>query len=156
MPRFAVSLLLTVVLLFGIGLFAQATTPGTTPGSSNSAATPPTASAPAAGPARTSPKDEAHRTIENLGPQLNLTADQKAKLEPILTNEIQQVRDLRADTGMTIQQKQAAFQQTLTADNNKIDAILTPEQKTKLAQLHQQQDAQQGQAPATPSQQPPK
>ena len=154
MSRFAVSLLLTAALLFSIGLFAQATTPGTSP----AASTPPAASAPAAPKADVNPKDEAHRTIENLAPQLNLTADQKAKLEPILTNEIQQVHDLRANTSMTIQQKQATFQQTLTADHSKIDAILTPEQKTKLAQLHQQQDAQQQQSqpPAAPSQQSPK
>lgn len=64
---------------------------------------------------------------------------------------------MRANTGMTIQQKQAAFQQTLTADHSKIDAILTPEQKTKLAQLHQQQDAEQQQSqPPAPNQQQPK
>jgi len=140
-----VSLLLAATLLCSIGLLAQATTPGT----------PPAASASPAPMDQASAKDQAHRTIENLAPQLNLTADQKTKLEPILTNEIQQVHDLRANTSMTIQQKQAAFQQTLTEDHGKIDAILTPEQKTKLAQLHQQQDAQQQPAsPAPPSQQP--
>jgi len=153
MSRLAVSLLLTLALCFGIGLSAQSTTPGTPP----AASTPPTASAPASPAAEPNPKDEAHRTIENLGPQLNLTAGQKAKLEPILANEIQQVHDLRANTSMTMQQKQAAFQQTLTADHSKIDAILTPEQKTKLAQLHQQQDAQQQHTqPPAATPQPPK
>ncbi len=153
MSRFAVSLLLTLMLCFGIGLAAQSTTPGTPPAASH----PPTATAPTSPSAEPNPKDEARRTIEHLGPQLNLTADQKAKLEPILANEIQQVHDLRANTSMSMEQKQAAFQQTLTADHTKIDGILTPEQKTKLAQLHQQQNAEQQQSqPPASTQQPPK
>jgi len=150
MSRVAVSLLLVCTLFCAVGLFAQATSPGTPPPQNQ-----PSASAPPATSPEPSAKDEAQRTLNNLGPQLNLTADQKTKLEPILTNEIQQVRDLRANTSMSVQQKQAAFQQTLTADHTKIDAILTPEQKAKLAQLHQQEESGQGQAqPPAPGPQP--
>jgi Spy/CpxP family protein refolding chaperone len=86
---------------------------------------------------------------------LNLTPDQKTKLEPILTNEIQMVHSLRADTSMTPEQKQTKFKDQLTSDHAKIDAILTPEQKQKLAQLTQQRQQQQQQAsPSTPPQTP--
>jgi len=139
MPRFAAALLLTVTLCFGCALLGQSTAP----------ATPPAASAPAPTSQET-PQQEAHRTLEKLSTQLNLTADQKTKLEPILTGEIQQVRELRANTTMTMPQKQAAFQQTLTTDHDKIDAILTPDQKAKLAQLNQQQDARESGSQPTP------
>jgi periplasmic protein CpxP/Spy len=140
MSRLAAALLLIVTLCFGCALLGQSA-PATPPAGASSAAP--------SNPNGT-PQEEAHRTLEKLGAQLNLTADQKAKLEPILTGEIQQVRDLRANTTMTMPQKQAAFQQTLTTDHDKIDAILTPDQKTKLAQLNQQQDAQQGNAQSAP------
>jgi Spy/CpxP family protein refolding chaperone len=38
---------------------------------------------------------------------------------------------------MTPEQKQAKFQQTLAADHVKIQAILTPEQQQKLAEMNQ-------------------
>ncbi|HET7892623.1 MAG TPA: hypothetical protein VFL34_13925 [Candidatus Sulfotelmatobacter sp.] len=143
MSRTGASLLLTLSLLAGLTLAAQTTTP----------ATPPPAAAPQAPSAapQPSPQDQAHQAIEKIGTDLNLTPDQKTKLEPIITNEIQQVRDLKADTTMSPEQKQAKFQETLTADHAKIDSILTPEQKQKLAQLRQQQAQAQGQAPAPPA-----
>ena len=144
MSRTAV-LLLTLTLLFGFTLAAQTAPPAASQTPQSSAQAPmdePTAQA------------QAHDSIEKVSTDLNLTADQKSKLEPVLTAEIQQVRDLRADTTMTPQQKQAKFQQTMTDMHAKIDAILTPEQKQKLAQMSQQR-AQQQQGPSSaPSQGP--
>jgi Spy/CpxP family protein refolding chaperone len=136
-------LLLSATVLLGFSLAAQTTTP----------ATPPPNAAPQAPPAASqlSPQEQAHQAIEKVGADLNLTADQKTRLEPIVANEIQQVRDLRADTSMTPEQKQAKFQETLTSDHAKIDSILTPDQKQKLAQLRQQQ----AQSPPSQSQTPP-
>lgn len=148
MSRTGATWLLTFLLLCGLALSAQ-----TAPAGPPSAAQPSQAApAPAQNDspaAEMTPQQQAHMTIEKLSSELNLTADQKPKLETILTGEIQQVRDLRADNSMTVEQKQAKFKDTLTADHAKIDAILTPEQKTKLTQLNQQQHAaQQGQAPS--------
>jgi periplasmic protein CpxP/Spy len=140
MSRTAV-LLLTLTLLFGFTLAAQTAPSAATPSSPQSSA-----QAPMAEPTA---QAQAHDTIEKVGADLNLTADQKTKLEPVLTAEIQQVRDLRADTKMTPEQKQAKFQQTLTDTHAKIDSILTPEQKQKLAQMSQQRaQQQQAQPPA--------
>lgn len=138
--------LLTLVLLLSLGLVAQ-----TAPQSSAPQQSAPSASAPGT-TAEPNSRDQAHATLEQLGPDLNLTADQKAKLEPILTSEIQLMHDLRADTSMTPQQKSAKFRDALTADHAKIDAILTPEQKTKLSQMNQARQAQQSQQPAAPPQ----
>lgn len=143
MSRPAAPFLLTLILLLSLGLAAQTATqpsPQPTPGA-------PSASQPSA-------QDQAHATLQQLAPQLNLTADQQTKLEPIITSEIQLMHDLRADTSMTPDQKSAKFRDALTADHAKVDAILTPEQKQKLAQMNQQRQAQQGTQPPAPSQSP--
>jgi Spy/CpxP family protein refolding chaperone len=135
------ALLLTPTLLFGLTLAAQ-TAPPAAPNTPQSSA-----QAPMTEP---TPQAQAHETIEKVGADLNLTPDQKSKLEPVLTAQIQQVRELRADPNMTPQQKQAKFQQGMADTHAKIEAILTPEQKQKLAQLSQQhaQQQQQAQPPA--------
>ena len=133
--------LLTFTILFGHALAAQ-TAPQTQP-----PASPPGTSAQAP-----SAQEQARQKIEEAAPTLNLTADQKAKLQPVIADEIQTVHDLQADTTMTREQKQAKFHDAITADRAKIDAILTPEQKQKLQQMHAQEQGQaQGASPATPA-----
>lgn len=138
----------TFTLLLSLAVAAQ-TTPSTSP--SPQATTPGTSATPST-PNEPSAQAQAHESIDNVSSQLNLSADQKAKLEPILTEEIQLIHDLRADNTMTIDQKRAKFRDVLTADHAKIDAILTPEQKRKLTAMNQERQSQQGGAPgAAPS-----
>ena len=147
------SYLVTLTLLLSLAVAAQ-TTPSTSqsgaPSPSAQATTPgagtPSATAPT--PAEPSAQDQARQTLDNVGAGLNLTADQKTKLQPILTEEIQLIHDLPADTSMTTEQKQAKFRDVMTADHAKIDAILTPEQKQKLSDMNRQRDAQHSGAPA--------
>lgn len=137
----------TFTLLLSLAVAAQ-TTSSTSP--SPQATTPGTSATPSA-PNEPSAQAQAHESIENVSSKLNLSADQKAKLEPILTQEIQLIHDLRANSSMTVEQKREKFRQELAADHAKIDAILTPEQKQKLAAMNQEQE-QQGTAPgAAPS-----
>ncbi len=145
------SYLVTLTLLLSLAVAAQ-TTPSTSQSGTSSS---PQAVTPGAGtnataptPAEPSAQDQARQTLDNVGAGLNLTADQKTKLQPILTEEIQLIHDLRADTSMTTEQKQAKFRDVMTADHAKIDAILTPEQKQKLSDMNRQRDAQQSGAPA--------
>ncbi len=140
------SFLVTLTLLLSLAVAAQ-TTPSTSP---SPQATKPGAgtSATAPTPAEPSAQDQARQTLESVGAGLNLTADQKTKLQPILTEEIQLMHDLRADTTMTTEQKQAKFRDVMTADHAKIDAILTPEQKQKLSAMNRERDAQQAAPPA--------
>jgi periplasmic protein CpxP/Spy len=150
--------LLLSMMLLALVLAAQTAPPGANP-----APTPPQSST-APDTMEPTPQAQAHATVEKAAADLNLTADQKSKLEPILTGEIQTVHDLRADTTMTPEQKQAKFQQAMADAHTKIEAILTPEQKQKLQQMNAQRAQQQGQTPAPHSapaappteQQPPK
>ncbi len=161
MSRIRLPFLLTLTLLLAIGVSAQMTPQAATPQTATPAPATPQAATPAtpqstptpgdssaAGP---SAQDQARATIEKVAADLNLTPDQKSKLEPILTNEIQLVHTLKADTSMTTEQKQAKFKDQLTADHAKIDSILTPEQKTKLGQLNQQKAQGQGGGSGSPS-----
>ena len=154
MLRIAAGLLLTLAAITGFQVWAQTQPQGMQqqpsaeqapsvqqPPNSQapSPSQPPAASTPqppAAG-AQVSVDDQATQALEKLGPELNLTPDQKTKLHPILTGEIQLARDLRADTTMTMEQKQAKFRQTVIADHDKIQAILTPAQQQKLADMNQ-------------------
>jgi periplasmic protein CpxP/Spy len=147
--------LFTFTLLLSLAVAAQ-TTPSSTPHSSNSSSTPQAttpgegSSAAPSAPGEPSAQDQARATIDKVGANLNLTADQKSKLQPILTQEIQLVHDLRADTSMSPEQKQAKFRETLTADHARIDAILTPEQKQKLTEMNRQHEAQESGQSAQP------
>ena len=150
------SFLTTLTLLLSLAVAAQTTPPQSQPATPSPA---PQASAPGTGtsgataatPAEPSAQDQARQTLDNVGAGLSLTADQKAKLQPILAEEIQLIHDLRADTAMTTEQKQAKFRDVMTADHAKIDAILTPEQKQKLTAMNRERDAQQnGAAAASP------
>lgn len=144
------SFLVTLILLLSLAVAAQ-TTPSTSQSgapSSPQATTPGAGTAAAPTPAEPSAQDQARQTLDNVSAGLNLTADQKTKLQPILTEEIQLIHDLRSNTAMTAEQKQAKFRDVMTADHAKIDAILTPDQKQKLTEMNRQHDAQQSGAPA--------
>jgi Spy/CpxP family protein refolding chaperone len=87
--------------------------------------------------------------------ELGLTPDQRNKLQPIIDDEVKQISAVRDDNSLTLQQKQQKVQQIREAGFPKIQAILTPEQRQKLAQMqaehaHQQQGAPQGSASQPP------
>jgi transposase len=63
---------------------------------------------------------------------LNLTEEQKAKLQPILAEENQQLEALRSNTSMTQEQKFAKAKEIRETASPRIRAILTPEQVGKL------------------------
>ena len=98
------------------------------------------AQAPAgAGPAavQKSPDQQAQRRAQYLAKELGLTADQQAKLEPILLAQRQEMMALRdkVQTGG----RQRGMGQELKASQAKyteqIEAVLTPEQFAKFDQL---------------------
>lgn len=75
--------------------------------------------------------------------ELQLTADQKAKLQPIIQDEMAQIDAVRNDNTMSMDQKQAKVQQIKQTSFPKIQAVLTPEQQKKLAELQQKARQQQ-------------
>ena len=88
--------------------------------------------------------------------ELQLTNDQKAKLQPIIQEEMVQIDAVRNDNSLTMEQKQAKVAQIKRDHFPKIEAILTPEQRKKLVDM-QEKARQQPQTPGSQSnaQQPP-
>jgi protein CpxP len=76
------------------------------------------------------------RETARLTKKLNLSADQSAKLEPILANRDQKIAALKSDTTITpmIAQKQmhAIRQQTM----QQLATVLTPDQMQQMKSLH--------------------
>jgi protein CpxP len=77
--------------------------------------------------------------VQRMVDQLNVTADQKAKLDPILEEDSRQVRALRGDTSAAAVEKKAAIRKDTDA---KIKPILTDEQWKKLVQLREDRSKQ--------------
>ncbi len=79
--------------------------------------------------------EHAQSHLDWLSQQLNLTDDQKAKLQPIFQEEEKQIRAVRNDSSLTPDQKREKIKQIHEANRPQVDAVLTPEQKQKLAQI---------------------
>src|SRR5260370_29601945 len=81
------------------------------------------------------PQGTPRSQIQNMVDKLNVTTDQKAKLDPILDADAKQVRALRGDSTLSdedLQKKTAAIR----ADTDTtIKPIPTPQQSTNLQQL---------------------
>src|SRR5215467_15401563 len=63
--------------------------------------------------------------------KLNLTADQQAKLKPILDEHLQQAQDLRKDTSLSKEDSRAKMAAIHNDLHAKVREVLTDEQKTK-------------------------
>ena len=94
----------------------------------------------ALGTARTGFAQEAtpETRLQKLSDELNLTADQKTKLKPILEDEAKQLEAVRNDTSLSKPDKIAKFKHIHQTFEPKVDAILTPEQQEKMKQIRQQ------------------
>jgi periplasmic protein CpxP/Spy len=139
------------------GTPSQSTSPSATGAPSQT--TPPTAGAPSeasptgqAGTQSTAPQDRGAGSAQAGPPaghpasvedELQLTAEQKAKLQPIIQDEMAQIDAVRNDTTMSMDQKQAKVQQIKQTSFPKIQAVLTPEQQKKLADMQQRARQQQ-------------
>ena len=74
------------------------------------------------------PGDMQKRWMLNLTHQLNLTADQQAKIDPILRDTSEKVQKIHRD-------EFAQVRDILKASDDQIAAILTPDQKAELKKL---------------------
>lgn len=83
-----------------------------------------------------SPEQQATRRTQYLSKELSLSADQQARLQPILLAQGQELQRLRAQAGGAGRQGTGQQLKALQADyEQKIRAVLTPEQYTKFDQL---------------------
>jgi protein CpxP len=77
------------------------------------------------------------QNLERLAEELGLTADQKAKLGPIMKGQMEQMQALRKDESLSQEQRREKGR-TLREENQKaIAAILTPEQAKKFAEMRE-------------------
>lgn len=122
--------LVSFALALAISLPASAQTSTTTPAPEASPQSQPAPSGEAA-------QGRAPAQSEDNDNPLNLTDEQKAKLQPIIADENKQMDAVRSDTSLTTDQKIQKANQIRSDASPKIRAVLTPEQLQKLAQLQE-------------------
>ena len=69
--------------------------------------------------------------LSHLTKALDLTSDQQSRLKPILQDRHDQLMQIHQDGSMSRQEKMAKMRTLDDGANNKVQAILNPEQKTK-------------------------
>jgi len=77
-------------------------------------------------------------SLQHLSSELNLTEDQKAKIKPILQDEVSQLKSVKADTTLSADQKQAKVSEIHGNAKSQIQSILTPEQREKFAAMKEE------------------
>ena len=83
--------------------------------------------------------ESADQHLQMLSEKLNLTDDQKAKLRPILQDQMQQMKAVREDSSLSEEQKRAKMKPIHESLHDQINAVLTPEQRAKFKQMRQEQ-----------------
>jgi Spy/CpxP family protein refolding chaperone len=73
--------------------------------------------------------------VARMTEQLNLTAEQQDQLKPLFEDLHKQIQALRNDSNVTPEARRAKLIEIKKAHQEKVDAILTAEQKAKLAQI---------------------
>ena len=76
--------------------------------------------------------------LQMLSEKLNLTDDQKAKLKPILQDQMQQMKAVHEDSSLSPEQKRTKMKSIHESFHDKINAVLTPEQQTKFKEMQQE------------------
>jgi Spy/CpxP family protein refolding chaperone len=148
-----IGLILTLGL--GLGMVATAQTSGTSSQSPNSPQGAPSAGTQAAPPSGSTSTGAQSNQPGSVEDELKLTPEQKAKLQPIIQDEMTQIRAVRDDGSLNMDQKMAKVDEIKKTSFPKIQAVLTPEQQKKLADM-QEHARQQQQQPAPPQGAPPK
>ena len=92
-------------------------------------------------------------TIEQLTDRLKLTADQQAKIKPILDDQQKQMQALMQDQSASQDDRRSKMMALRTSTNDKINAVLTPDQKTEFAKMQAESRSRMGGGGAPPAQQ---
>ena len=83
-------------------------------------------------------RDRVGERLRWLSQQLNLTEEQKKQLRPILAGEFREMRAVGEDASLTQDQKGEKMKQIHDALRPQVQAILTPEQQQKFAQMKEE------------------
>jgi protein CpxP len=130
------SALLGLVLASGLtasALLAQDQAQPTTPANPGNAAQ--------SAPARPHKAPDSQHQTKRMAKKLGLTADQQAKIEPILADRDQQVQTLRANTGLAPNDRKAQLRSVVQDSDSKIEAFLSDNQKQQYELMKQNRRA---------------
>jgi Spy/CpxP family protein refolding chaperone len=78
------------------------------------------------------------RRADMLKQNLNLTDDQTSQVKTIFEDSRTKMEALRSNSSLSQDDRRSQMMSFRKAENDKIDALLTPDQKTKYAALQQQ------------------
>jgi len=87
-------------------------------------------------------KMSADEKVSWMTKELNLTADQQAKLKPILEDQQKQIEAVWQDTSLSEDAKMARKKEIKQNTSTQIKALLTTEQQDKYASMSQQKTQQ--------------
>jgi len=73
--------------------------------------------------------------LERLTKELDLTADQQAKIKPILETGHTQMESIHKDTSLSPEAKKAKMKEAHETETSQINAVLTADQQTKFAAM---------------------
>ena len=82
--------------------------------------------------------ESADQQLQMLSEKLNLTDDQKAKVKPILEDQMKQMKAVHEDSSLSPEQKRTKMKSIHESLHEQINAVLTPEQQTKFKQMQQE------------------
>ena len=91
--------------------------------------------------AHTAKAKNGSRAMSRMTQELNLTADQQAKIKPIFASEHSQMRALKKDTSLTAQQRREKMKEIRQTADSQIKQVLTADQQTKWQQLRAEKRA---------------
>lgn len=89
--------------------------------------------------------------LQRLTKELDLTADQQAKIKPILEATRTQMQANRQDTTLTPQEKMAKNKELRDSQQSQIKALLTPDQQTKYEALIEKMHAHRAAGESSPA-----
>lgn len=75
------------------------------------------------------------KKLEKLADELGLTPDQKSKIKAIYMSEMPKIKAIRKDATLTEDQKKDQIKPIRQGIRAQVEAILTPEQKAKWAEI---------------------
>lgn len=75
------------------------------------------------------------KAAQRIGKKLNLSADQTAKLEPILAGQQQKLAELRSNTSLTPDQRREQFRAIHQDTQSQLAGVLTPDQMQQLRSM---------------------
>lgn len=135
-------LLMSAALMAPMAMYAQQSTPTTTPNDTQTTA-PGQKSGHHGMRAHRGDRDHDSRMqehFEKMSKELNLTDDQKTQVKAAMQDQMTQMKALRADTSLTPDQRKDKAKDIRKATHEKMMAILTDEQKEKMKAMHDKRE----------------